>query len=249
MRRLSLPLMIFVALIAPKSSDAQVAHRPTPPPLTTAATADWQLTGEPVFFAGDFYYPSGATVYFDGNVMRRSGVYLGVPLYEDVTIQPHGIVYLPIGRSLMRPYQRHRDGELAELAAASGRTGSARSIVDVDDGSFIGDACEADRDDVPAGGQSRRRNRYRHAMAAPASLSPTTIQSVPAPLSNDGVWIDFEGARWYLDGRAVSYDAARFTPVGNYRGFPVYRESVAANARIFVTVVADGPVAPFARRP
>jgi hypothetical protein len=62
------------------------------------------------------------------------------------------------------------------------------------------------------------------------------------------VWIEFEGARYYSDGAAVRYDPTRFVPLGNYRGFPVYRDTRSGTDRIFVTVVPDGPVAPFARR-
>jgi hypothetical protein len=75
------------------------------------------------------------------------------------------------------------------------------------------------------------------------------MQSIPGPTAGtSGVWIDFEGARWYSDGLAVRYDPNRFTPLGNYRGFPVYRDTAAAGDRIFVTIIPDGPVAPFARR-
>jgi len=37
-------------------------------------------------------------------------------------------------------------------------------------------------------------------------------------------------------------------PAGEYRGFPVYRERGGAGDRLFVTVVHDGPLAPFERR-
>jgi hypothetical protein len=75
------------------------------------------------------------------------------------------------------------------------------------------------------------------------------MESIPAPPDGiDGVWIVYDDARWYLDGRALSYDVNRFSPVGNYRGFPVYRDNTGGTARIYVTVVADGPIAPFVRQ-
>jgi hypothetical protein len=72
--------------------------------------------------------------------------------------------------------------------------------------------------------------------------------STRAPAGETGIWIDFQGARWFSAGTAVPYDAARFEPAGDYHGFAVYRERGTAGPRIFVTVVKDGPVAPFERR-
>ena len=88
-------------------------YQPTPPPLATAANVDWQIRGDPVFFSGDFYYPAGPNVFFDGNIMKRSGEYQGVALYVDATLEPYSVVYVPIGRNLMRPYERRRAGQLA----------------------------------------------------------------------------------------------------------------------------------------
>ena len=78
-----IPLVVFlsVAVLLPKVGSAQAYMLPTSPPDASAANASWQINGEPVFYEGDFYYPSAPTVYFDGNVMRRSGMYRGIPLY------------------------------------------------------------------------------------------------------------------------------------------------------------------------
>ena len=80
----------FVAALGVNVSEAQVYRLPTPVPQATAASADWQIRGEPVFYAGDFYYPVGATVYFDGNVMVRVGTFQSVALYVDGTLEPYG---------------------------------------------------------------------------------------------------------------------------------------------------------------
>ena len=69
------------------------------------------------------------------------------------------------------------------------------------------------------------------------------------PTGNEGVWIEFEGARWFSAGPAVSFSPDRFVPTGSYRGFVVYRDTMGGRAdTIFVTVVPDGPVAPYTRR-
>ena len=61
---------------------------------------------ELIQFAGDLYYPAGAAVFFDGNTMVRSGHYNGVPLYTDTTLEPYSVVYVPLERGLMQPYER-----------------------------------------------------------------------------------------------------------------------------------------------
>ena len=114
MRGLFIAFALFVA--APAS--AQVHSRPTDPPIVTAENESWYRLAEPLQFAGDLYYPAGARVFFNGNTMVRTGHYNGVPFYADTTIEPYSIVYVPIPRGLMQPYERLRRGDLA------GTTGS-----------------------------------------------------------------------------------------------------------------------------
>ena len=113
MRQLVLSLGLSVAVLIPTSGMAQVYLLPAEPPQVTAASTAWQINGEPVFYAGDYYYPAGPTVFFDGNVMVRSGTYRGVPLYADSTLEPYSVILVPIGGKLLRPYERKRTGELA----------------------------------------------------------------------------------------------------------------------------------------
>ena len=82
-----------------------------------------------------------------------------------------------------------------------------------------------------------------------ASAQRRAVNDVPRQTGNDGVWIEFEGARWFSAGPAVSFNPDRFVPAGSYRGFVVYRDTMGGRAdTIFVTVVPNGPVAPYARR-
>src|SRR5713226_6058661 len=97
MRGFMVGVAVSVAVLVPKLGNAQAFHLPTPPPQVTAASSSWQINGEPLFYAGSFYYPAGPTVFFDGSVMVRTGVYNGVPLYADATLEPYSIVYVPIG--------------------------------------------------------------------------------------------------------------------------------------------------------
>ena len=72
----------------------------------------------------------------------------------------------------------------------------------------------------------------------------TVITPVQAGVAN-GVWLEFNGARWYSDGPAASFSPDRFEPVGEYHGFPVYRDKISGSDDIWVSVVKDGPLAPY----
>jgi hypothetical protein len=98
MRKFTLGWVVSVAVLMPNVGTAQVLMRPNLYPQVTAAAAVWQLQGDPVFHAGAFYYPTGPRVFFDGNVMHRTGTYEGVPFYEDATRTPFSVVYV-----LLRP--------------------------------------------------------------------------------------------------------------------------------------------------
>ena len=267
---------LFAAMAFPALGNAQVYRYETPSPAVNATRSAWQLAGEPLFHAGSYYYPAGATVFFDGKVMVRTGTYEGVPLYEDSTLEPYSIVYVPIGGAVMRPYERRREGQLAgtvgsrtpsfpiqrdvELSVLSGGLGLQTPAVD-----GLARYVTAERDgtqmvQIPLSVWEQMLDELRGlqsgAAAAPAPAAPaaapadqpTGIESVPRPDSNAGIWIDFNGERWYTAGIAATYDAGRFEPAGSYRGFPVYRERGSTGSRIYVTIVQDGPIAPFERR-
>src|SRR5688572_20311342 len=106
---------------------AQVNSRPTEAPIVTAENDAWYRRGEPVVVSGEFYYPAGPVVFFNGNVMVRTAHYNGVPLYSDTTLEPHSVVLLPIGRGMMQPYERVRDGDLAGTSGSRAPSFPGRS--------------------------------------------------------------------------------------------------------------------------
>jgi hypothetical protein len=263
MRGIVLSCFVICAVLLPNVGTAQVFSRATPPPIVNAANAEWQINGEPIFFAGNFYYPAGPSVFFDGNVMTRTGIYQGIALYSDTTLEPWSIVYVPVGGNVMRPYERLRAGELA------GTTGSrvpsfpvrgpsdpsgpelvmryTTTFPDVRPESSLGQpAVVIDRTPtaLPPSGPTP--------LLAPPSSVParTVVESIPRPTGPQGIWIEFEGSRWYHTGNSsVSFDAQKFEPVGNYRGFPVYREKTASDGTIYVaSVTAGGPLTPYVKR-
>src|SRR5687767_7924618 len=105
--------VVALLLAAAAPAFGQVVSRPTDPPIVTAENDSWYRLREPVQFAGELYFPAGAAVFFNGNTMVRTGHYNGVPLYADTTIEPYSIIYVPISRGLMQPYEKLRRGDLA----------------------------------------------------------------------------------------------------------------------------------------
>jgi hypothetical protein len=97
---------VSVALLMPDYRNRSSLFTADAPFGVTAANADWQIRGEPILHAGSWYYPAGPTVFFDGNIMARPGVYKGVPLDANTTLEPYSIVFVPIGRN---PYERRRE--------------------------------------------------------------------------------------------------------------------------------------------
>jgi len=231
----------------PGIGTAQVFGTETPPPIVTAASAPWQLSRDPIFYAGAFYEPSGPGAFFDGKVMVRTGVYDNIPLYEDATLQPYSVVYVPVGGLMMRPYVRLADSRL------SGTRASEPLYVPQTDG--VGRLIPDGYALVPVGTLGTAGRTVEVPPEPP--FKAVGVVSVTAQSRNgvvetgpqlSGAWVEFDNSRWFSAGRAVDYDPSRFVPVGEYRGFPVYRERGVAGDRVFVTIVHDGPVAPFERR-
>jgi hypothetical protein len=263
MRRLLPGTLLSIVLSTPGVGEAQVLSRPTPSPSVNATSAVWQGRGEPIFHAGNYYYPTGASVFFDGHVMVPSGSYDGVPIYVDTTVEPHSMILVPIGSNLMRPYERRRSRELA------GTAGSRTPSFPVDPSGELAWWRQ------PAGASARMRlpvarvvteiePAARAPMAPPPPeppLEPPDVvvrldvvrasQSIETEVSiagDQGVWIEFDGSRWFSAGPATDYEAGRFIPVGSYRGFDVYRDKDLGGDIIFVRIVAGGAVAPYSRR-
>lgn len=252
MRRSTLGLVLSMAVLLPNVGTAQVFVRPNPYPEVTAASALWQVRGDPVFHAGSFYYPTGPSVYFDGNVMMRTDTFQGVPIYEDSTIEPYSVVYVPIGGNVVRPYERRREGELAGTVGSRAPSFPIQLTGEV--------SVEAARLGLtgfalppptfppvvlPEAAQPLGATGVIVSPLPPAPVRPIRRASTPAVLQ---VWVPFDGVRWYSAGSAVPYSPDRFIEVGQYHGFPVYRDKNRRSDEIFIPSVIDGPVAPYVKR-
>jgi hypothetical protein len=255
MRPAMLIICFFVAAILPTVGNGQVMYRATPPPQVTAASATWQINGEPIFFAGSIYYPTGPTVFFDGKLMARIGEYLTVPIYADTTLEAFSRVFVPIGGAAMKPYERRRSGPLAGTIGSttpSWPVQVASSTLQMWDG--VGNPTgeplivpESARAQI-APADPPRAVGTSGSMTTTMSAGPTAVESVPRPSRNTGISIEFHGVRWVSAGSSVSFSADRFVPIGDHRGFAVYRSRQGSDDTIWVTVVTGGPVAPYSRR-
>jgi hypothetical protein len=255
-----------IAMSSAASTTAQVYRFSTPVPAVTAAGAEWQIDGEPIFYAGAFYYPTGPTVYLDSSVMVRTASYRGVPLYEDTTKQPYSVVYVPIGGAVMRPYERRRDGVFTGTLGstvpsfptetdAELSTASANPEVTTPPVSGIEPSVEPETELAvgTAGTLPPRRAAEREAPAPAATQSNVAparrnfVQSFPSPTENLGIWIAYGGARWFRTGSAITFDERRFVQVGDYFGFPVYRDKNGPDNTIYIPAVHGGALTPYRR--
>jgi hypothetical protein len=236
--------LVWMALTAPAAT-AQVLMQPAEYPQVTAAGAEWQVRGEPISFVGGLYYPVGATVFFDGNVMSRAGSFEGVPIYQDGTLAPFTVVYVPIGSNLMKPYERPRVGPLAGTVGSRTpsfpiqRDGEATSP-------FAPPYLVADTFQTLAGA-APEPTPLIEAEPAAAAVPHVTIGSVPPPGTRNGVWVMYENRRWYASGSTVPFSAEAFAQIGEYRGFPVFRAKNGGPDTIFIRAAADGLLARYTR--
>jgi hypothetical protein len=255
-------LFLTAAVLFPKTGNAQVFSFRTQPPDVTAAGADWHINSDPIVVTGIVYYPTRAFRMFDAQVMVQVGVVDRVPVFADATLEPYSLIYVPIGGARMREYERRRDGELAsttgsrapsfpvvvatERAPFEPEPGTSRAATTVGIGRVRTDTAVVGT----SGGAAPSVPSAAAAVDAPDHPRPrlSRIPSIAQPSAANGVWLEFEGARWYADGPAATFSPDRFEPVGDYRGFPVYRDRMSNRKQVWISVVKDGPVAPYSKR-
>ena len=261
MRACTLGLFLTAAVLFPKSGNAQVFSFRTPPPTASAAGADWQINSDPIVVAGVVYYPTRGFRMFDGQVMVQVGVFDRVPVYADTTLEPYSLLYVPTGGARMREYERRRAGDLASTTGSRPPSvpvvvATARAPFEPEPGTSGAPAAtyggvRTDTAVVAASGRTES--------VAPSAVGTvgtpdhsrrrrSSIESIARPDAVNGVWLEFDGARWYADGPAATFSPDRFEPVGDYRGFAVYRDRTNRKNEIWISVVKDGPLAPYSKR-
>jgi hypothetical protein len=244
MRKVCIPVVLLVAVLLPKIGNAQVFQFRTPPPDVSAAAAGWQINGDPIVVGGLTYYPTRGFRLFDGQVMAQTGMFEGVPVYSDTTIEPYSELYVPLSNGRMRVYERRRDHELA------GTTGSHAPTFPVASPSVPPppERLVTSEGAVGTGGTIVPRAASDAAVLGVRARPRRTVMTPVQPGAANGVWLQYNGSRWYSSGPAESFSPDRFEPVGEYKGFPVYRDKISGGADIWVAAVKDGPLAPY-RKP
>lgn len=258
MRRGFAPLLLTLVLVTAPAT-AQVQSRPTDVPIVTADNESWYVNREPIQFAGDLYYPAGAAAFFNGNTMVRSGHYNGVPLYTDTTLEPFSVVYVPLERGIMQPYERLRQGSLAGTTASRAPSFPVRATTSTTPLPQAPTAPTAPPTPIGAIGVYTPERSVAIsgapapppvgtsglvAAAPPSPRSRLTMTTVARPATNDGVWIPYLGEKWVTAGFAVPLTSAGFRVVGSYEGFPVFALSDKSEQVIYVPT-REGLVAPY----
>ncbi len=254
-------LIIALTLTISATVSAQVQMRPTEAPLVDATSEAWYQLREPLQFAGDLYYQAGAAVFFNGNVMVRTGHYNGVPIYADATLEPYSIVFVPIGRGLLQPYERLRQGDLAGTTGSrppsfpvrllpQARYTIANAIPPTALPLTIGAISAATPESAIQTGAAPTSVASTAAVAVPSV--PTRVDAPPMvsllrPESNDGLWVRFEDQKWVNSGAAVLLEPTAFVRVGDYAGFPVFKRRDATEDVIYLPTRA-GLIAPYRRK-
>jgi hypothetical protein len=254
--------LTLLGTLLPGPAAAQVYQLPTPPPIASASDAPWRGTGQPIYYAGGVYYPSGPTEFFDGQIMARSGVVDGVAVYENKTLEPWSIVLVPTPGGLMQPYERRRAGA---LGGTVGSRTPGQPIQRDGDSSLANDSMrDGDIQGFPV--TTSGRAQWTWPTPPPATVDPPplaplsprgsrglsvvpVIRSIPQrETTNAGPYVDFAGAHYYSSGKAVVHDSAKFTRLGDLGGAALYREIGGSEKTIHVQVVPEGALAPYTRR-
>jgi hypothetical protein len=260
-RRAVIWLICLAPLLSAGSASAQA-------PTVAADAEPWYLSGEPLTYEGNFYYPVGPLTAFNRNEMVRTGFYRGIPLYTRTTYEPWSVVFVPVSGGFMRPYLRRRSGEIAgtigsigpgvpierddtsralteaPLQAAGPPTNLADTPVDRPPSATpLGSSVEAapvtpEQSGVSIGTAGR--------LLAPPQ--PRPLVTVARSTGVNGAYVQFDSGRWVSDGPAVEIDAT-FHRIGEYHSLPVY---VSGNDRttiyIPVTATTTTLVTPYGKR-
>jgi hypothetical protein len=253
--------LVAALVVSPAAAYAQATWQPTSPPLLTAQNEPWFLAGAPIIWAGDYYYPAGTPRFLSPNEMVRSGSFRGIPLYTDATLDPYSIVYVPMAGGLMQPYQRRRDGD---LAGTSGSTtpafppAPATEMVQAPHAAGVAEmeglreapappAYARAYDVAPPGPEMTvRQAPIATSGRTPPAAPEGPVETAERPQGINGIWVTYEGQRWFAAGETMVLTEGHFSRIGTYHGFPVYRRG-SDTSRIYIPA-ADGLVSPFTSR-
>jgi hypothetical protein len=191
-------LLFVLAMSLSVGAQAQVILQTAPAPLVTVENATAPTRGEPIYWNGDIYYPTRPAQLFNPLQMVRTGSLNGIPLYIDPMHEPGSIVFVLLSSGLVQPY-----GPVPTPAPVYDPL-PAPAPVDI--------ASLRGMSEPMAVGTTGR--------IAAAPLPP--LSSLNPPTGVNGIWVNYDGRRWFLAGKAIDYDAGTLAEVGVYHGWTVY---------------------------
>jgi hypothetical protein len=252
MRSRAPQLLLFVVMAALCSNGpslAQTSLEPTPDPIVFADNESWYLSGTPVTFAGNIYYPAGPQVHFSRYEMYRSGFFQGIPLYSRATLEPYSIVFVPLRGGLMQPYERRRAGDVAGTVGSTTPSFPVVLPAEQDDEAARAGLAVHQAPGADPYGRTPSDAVGLAGTTPPEEVEPARIQTLRRPQGLNGVYIEYDGRTWFSDGPAVEYSPNQFIRVGDYHGFPVYREP-GGRRRVYIALFKDTPglIAPYRLR-
>lgn len=246
-------LLFVLSMSLSVAAQAQVNWQPTPAPLVTAENTSWFSKGEPVHWNGDLYYPTRAVQHFDQYQMVRTGTFNGIPLYINPALESGSILFVPLSGGLVQPYERARLLEPAVVSDTIAQAPSAPSrALPYEPLASPAPATVASLSDISepmvVGTSGRTVPLTASAANASARVAPrrVTVATLNPPTGLNGIWVNFDGRRWVLDGKAIDYDPATLAEVGTYHGWSVYTRS--GDASTIYIPTTPGRLAPYRAR-
>lgn len=212
MRDRALPFVLLAWLSG--TAHAQVIWQPTAAPLVTAENTTWFAKGEPVEWNGDLYYQDGVPRFFNPYEMVRSGVFRGIPLYSDTMLEPNSVVLVPLPGGRMQPYRRPDVPQNVGTVPVPQNAGLNQAPAAPSFAPAYAPSLPPAVPTLAVVGTSGRST---------ASTAPVReIETVRQPSGVNNIWVNYDGRRWFLAGKAIEYDARRLTQAGTYHGWSVY---------------------------
>jgi hypothetical protein len=204
-----------------------------------AGETDWYRAGEPVLHRGELFYPGGPQTFFDKNVMVLVGVFRGVALYADPTVETGSVVFVPVAGTLMQPYEKLREGDLAGTSGSSTPSYPPATPTGLETEPSTSAPVGTRLPAPPLGDSSGP-------VTAAASGPPARVETIaPEPATRGtGIWIEWDGVAWNAGGPPVKI-GPQLTRIGTYNGRAVFRGPGGEN-QIWVET-AQGMATPWKR--
>ncbi len=212
-----------ILTLIPCVAAAQPVWQPAQAPTVTAEKTSWYLSREPITVNGELFYPSGPIEFFNRQQMVRRGSFNGIPLYIDIALQPDSIVFVPLSGERVQAYRRPQPGVLITTTGSSGAALPA-----------VTEASPTVPQPVGTSG--------RVTVVTPAPR----VSTLNPPTGLNGLWINFDGRRWFSAGKAIDYDAASLTRIGTYHGWNVYTRN--GDASIIYVPAVPSKLTPYRAR-